>query len=287
MKKTYTAVCQRSQGWWAIRFPEVPGAFSQARRLGQVERMVRDRPHDRPAVEIGWHVVSPLIQTDAVLEGTSVDAVVFDFYDTLGWVDWPRLRGDRARLAERAGADAECMQQQWDRTIAARSIGCMGQPEQELAQLLEACGVGADAGSLKELVALDGENWQRCVHLFDDVRRGLDCLRERGFGLAIVSNCSWQTSGVLRALGLDRQVDVIVLSFEVRSMKPDPAMLALVCERLEVSPERMVLVDDVVENLDAARRLRAGTLLIDRMDRAPDGDHRPVRDLSGVVAALL
>jgi len=40
--RTYTAICQRSQGWWAIRIPEVRGAFSQARRLGEVERMVRD-----------------------------------------------------------------------------------------------------------------------------------------------------------------------------------------------------------------------------------------------------
>ncbi|MBO0687461.1 MAG: transcriptional regulator [Candidatus Dormibacteraeota bacterium] len=42
VRTTYTAVCQRSQGWWAIRVSEVPGAFSQARRLDQVERMVRD-----------------------------------------------------------------------------------------------------------------------------------------------------------------------------------------------------------------------------------------------------
>jgi len=41
-RTTYTATCQRSQGWWAIRIPEVPGAFSQARRLHEVERMVRD-----------------------------------------------------------------------------------------------------------------------------------------------------------------------------------------------------------------------------------------------------
>lgn len=41
-RKTYTAKCRRSQGWWAIGVPEVPGAFSQARRLGEVERMVRD-----------------------------------------------------------------------------------------------------------------------------------------------------------------------------------------------------------------------------------------------------
>jgi hypothetical protein len=41
-RKTYTAVCQRSQRWWAIQIAEVRGAFSQARRLDQVERMVRD-----------------------------------------------------------------------------------------------------------------------------------------------------------------------------------------------------------------------------------------------------
>src|SRR3982074_2493276 len=41
-RKTYTARCRRSQGWWAIGVPEVPGALSQARRLGEVERMVRD-----------------------------------------------------------------------------------------------------------------------------------------------------------------------------------------------------------------------------------------------------
>jgi predicted RNase H-like HicB family nuclease len=40
--KTYMALCRRSQGWWAIAVPEVPGALSQARRLGDVERMVRD-----------------------------------------------------------------------------------------------------------------------------------------------------------------------------------------------------------------------------------------------------
>ncbi|MHB8620126.1 MAG: hypothetical protein ACYDAG_11255 [Chloroflexota bacterium] len=41
-KRIYTVNCQRSGGWWAITIPEVPGAFTQARRLDQVERMARD-----------------------------------------------------------------------------------------------------------------------------------------------------------------------------------------------------------------------------------------------------
>lgn len=39
---TYTAQCVRSGDWWAIVVPEVPGVFSQCRRLDQVEDMARD-----------------------------------------------------------------------------------------------------------------------------------------------------------------------------------------------------------------------------------------------------
>ena len=41
--KTYTAVCEPGERWWAIEIPEVPrGAYTQARRLGDVEHMARD-----------------------------------------------------------------------------------------------------------------------------------------------------------------------------------------------------------------------------------------------------
>lgn len=42
MKRTYVAEARRSGRWWAITVPEVPGAFSQARRLADVEPMARD-----------------------------------------------------------------------------------------------------------------------------------------------------------------------------------------------------------------------------------------------------
>jgi uncharacterized protein YegP (UPF0339 family)/predicted transcriptional regulator/predicted RNase H-like HicB family nuclease len=37
-----TAKAQRSAGWWAVEVPEVPGVFTQARRLDQIPEMVRD-----------------------------------------------------------------------------------------------------------------------------------------------------------------------------------------------------------------------------------------------------
>ncbi|BDR54068.1 hypothetical protein KIMH_01790 [Bombiscardovia apis] len=37
-----TARCERHDGWWAIEVDEIPGLFTQTRRLDQVEDMVRD-----------------------------------------------------------------------------------------------------------------------------------------------------------------------------------------------------------------------------------------------------
>lgn len=37
-----TAKVERSGGWWAVEVPEVPGLYTQAERLDQVEAVVRD-----------------------------------------------------------------------------------------------------------------------------------------------------------------------------------------------------------------------------------------------------
>ncbi|HET9346161.1 MAG TPA: type II toxin-antitoxin system HicB family antitoxin [Candidatus Limnocylindrales bacterium] len=42
MRSTYTVTADRDGAWWAIRVVELPGVFSQARRLTDVERMARD-----------------------------------------------------------------------------------------------------------------------------------------------------------------------------------------------------------------------------------------------------
>lgn len=41
-RATYTARAERSGKWWAIEVPEIPGVFTQVKRLDQVEEMARD-----------------------------------------------------------------------------------------------------------------------------------------------------------------------------------------------------------------------------------------------------
>jgi len=42
VKPTYMVEARRSGRWWAIAVPDLPGIFSQARRLADVEPMARD-----------------------------------------------------------------------------------------------------------------------------------------------------------------------------------------------------------------------------------------------------
>lgn len=53
-----TAEATRSGGWWAVEVPEIPGLFTQTRRLDQVDGMVRDAAR-MLGVEVGQVTVLP------------------------------------------------------------------------------------------------------------------------------------------------------------------------------------------------------------------------------------
>lgn len=42
VRPTYTAIIEPNHGWWSIRVAELPGVFSQAKRLDRVDAMARD-----------------------------------------------------------------------------------------------------------------------------------------------------------------------------------------------------------------------------------------------------
>ena len=59
-----TAHVTRSEGWWAISVEEIPGLFTQARRLDQVVNMVRDAA-SLLGVEVGAVEVLPVLDSDS------------------------------------------------------------------------------------------------------------------------------------------------------------------------------------------------------------------------------
>ena len=64
MAKDVTARVTRSEGWWAIPVEEIPGLFTQARRLDQVADMVRDAA-SLLGVDVGTVEVLPVLDSDS------------------------------------------------------------------------------------------------------------------------------------------------------------------------------------------------------------------------------
>lgn len=122
------------------------------------------------------------------------------------------------------------------------------------------------------------EAWQP----YPDAAEVLAELHRRGIRIGVLSNIGWDLRPVLRAHGLDRYVDIYVLSCEHGIQKPDHRLFALGCRELGLDPAAVLMVGDDRTADGAATALGCSFLPVDHLpvDRRPDG-LRPVLDLVG------
>lgn len=103
------------------------------------------------------------------------------------------------------------------------------------------------------LVALPGATvWVRRLHA-------------GGWKQAIASSAPRENVGVmLRALGVDREIDAISAAEDVTSGKPDPQVFLTAAARLGVPPSRCVVVEDAAVGIEAARRAGMRSIGVNR-----------------------
>jgi putative hydrolase of the HAD superfamily len=214
----------------------------------------------------------------------SADAVLIDLYDTLVWSEWARWQ--RA-LASRLEVTESAVIRAFDDTRPARSTGAYPDHDGDIAALLVALGVEPSPELVGEVRALEDQELTRDIHLYEDSLPVVLELRERGVGTALVSNCSHNTRGVVKRLGLDAAFDAVVLSFEVGAQKPEPEIYRIALERLGVrNPSRAVFVDDQTGYCDGAAAVGMDTRLIVRRHEPMEGSapstngHRVITDLT-------
>jgi len=87
----------------------------------------------------------------------------------------------------------------------------------------------------------------------------LHVLRERGLKIAIGSS-SRNTLPILRAIGLADVFDAIVDGNHISRSKPDPEVFRLAAQRVGVSPQQCLVVEDANAGVEAA--LAAGMIVL-------------------------
>lgn len=86
-------------------------------------------------------------------------------------------------------------------------------------------------------------------------REWAERLHERGWRQAIASSAPRANVEVmLGVLGLSRDFDAIVSAEDVTAGKPDPQVFLKAAERVGVTPDRCVVVEDAAAGVEAARR---------------------------------
>ena len=88
-------------------------------------------------------------------------------------------------------------------------------------------------------------------------------LRASGLRTAALTN-NWVNADQQQKMDVLRdEFDVFVESAREGMRKPDPRIYQLVCERLGVTPEQAVFLDDIGQNLKAARALGMATIKVE------------------------
>ncbi|MFC2036210.1 HAD family hydrolase [Chloroflexota bacterium] len=87
-------------------------------------------------------------------------------------------------------------------------------------------------------------------------------VKSQGYELWCLSNDLSEWSRKLRtSFGLDTYFEGFVISGNVGSRKPDPAIYRYLIDQVNANPSDMIFVDDRVENLEMALKLGLNTIL--------------------------
>jgi putative hydrolase of the HAD superfamily len=182
----------------------------------------------------------------------TVAAVVFDIGGVLERVDdaaWPELfvRRWEARAGLAAGSLLE-------RLAEHEPSGSMVTGEVTEAQMRAGYqrALGIDDAATEQMMA---ELWDAYCGELDEAMFAFAASLRPTYRTAILSNSAdGARREEQRRYGFEQLVDTIVYSHEVGVAKPDELVYRLTEERLGVAGHQIVFVDDVADNIDAARR---------------------------------
>jgi putative hydrolase of the HAD superfamily len=171
-------------------------------------------------------------------------AILFDLYDTLVG---PQL-GQRREVSRSMGADLGVDPDRYADEFAAsyplRIVGALGDLESTVRAVAVRVGGTPSPASVRlaatRRIALTRELlWPSAATL-----TALDELRDNGWRLGLVSNCSAETPELWKRTPLASRFDAVGFSCELGLAKPDPGIYLAVCSFLAIAPTGCVFVGD-------------------------------------------
>jgi putative hydrolase of the HAD superfamily len=227
----------------------------------------------------------------------SVRAVIFDYFGTLTLqVPAAVRREGTARVAQALGIDRDLLFDRLSACYTERATGSRGDMVSTLAWVATECGHEPTPQQLSAACAERLLVESVFIKLLrEDAVATLGSLKEAGFRLGVVSDCTHELPECWPELPVAPFVDATVFSVVIGRRKPHPSLYLAACNRLGVSPSEVVYVGDGGSNeLTGARALGMTAIrlvapdALDGLVYDPEPDWRgPVIRRLGEVAGML
>jgi len=229
------------------------------------------------------------------LDPKQVEVVFLDAGGVLLYPDWERVSRILSKYGIRATsvqlADAEFpAKRRMDDAGFSTTTGDITEPDGYLGWVVKDAGIDYDHEAL-HAAAQDFQDEHVRANLWsvmpDEVPPALGRLRAAGYRLGLISNTEDNLRPVLARTGLDAYFESLVLSSEVGSEKPDPAIFRQAMRQMAVSPEHAIFVGDFYSiDVVGARAVGITPILLDVKGLSPDRDVTRVATLTELADSL-
>ena len=202
-------------------------------------------------------------------------AVIFDLFGTLV-NDFGSVAGpSHDELAAILGVPYEPFMNQWREITGRRTIGEYQTVEASIEHICATLGVTVNAEQMAKAVEFRLEYTWRALTPKPDAVATLAQLKQTGFKLGLLSNCSIEIPILWPETEFADLIDSPFFSSRERLKKPDPRVYQIACERLDVAPhDCLYIADGENHELKAAASFGMCSVLIRPKSQEPRGDLR-------------
>jgi putative hydrolase of the HAD superfamily len=172
-------------------------------------------------------------------------AVVIDFFGTL-----TKSASDDVwfQAAAASAAPLGLPAEQWREILAAsfveRATGALGDLAETFRELARRCGVEPSDAALAESCRARVKAQNSLFVFRDDVPTALEALKNRGYRLGLLSDCTPELPVAWPHLAVAPYFDTAAFSCVEHMKKPNPAFFQRVCDRLDVAPSDCLYIGD-------------------------------------------
>ena len=105
---------------------------------------------------------------------------------------------------------------------------------------------------LHEAVHALVDRWDRPILAVEGTEELIAELKEKGYGIYLLSNASYRQHDYWPKLPASRYFDGTLVSADVKLVKPQPEIYRLLCETFSLVPDECVFIDDAINNAEGA-----------------------------------